>query len=153
MDTDYQCECRALENQGNEVRLSIEWRLVRRDELRLTSEALEWGSWSVPYEEIEDAMIYRYPLIYGYPFCAGRPATLVVWARGKNYHFQLPSISQFWYVIDPVWLGAMPFPLRFETESARSFRRNNRGVLILIGVVSVLGASLLFALVGRIFYG
>jgi hypothetical protein len=147
MDTKYRCRCRALENQGDEVRLSLRWLSAPWDELRLTPAALEWRTWSIPYEEIEDAMIYEYPLFML------KARTLVIWARGANYHFQLPSISQVWYVIDPVWLGAMPFPLRFESESARSFRRNNRAVLCQGMTFSALVAFLLFALVGLMLYG
>jgi hypothetical protein len=153
MDINYLCRCRALENQGDEPRLSFDWLSARRDELHLTPAALEWGSWSIPYERIDDAMIYRYPSTIGFlPVFAGRPATLVIWARGTDYHFQLPSISKHWYVIDPVWLGDMPFPLRFESGSGRSFSRNNRWELGAIIIISALGAYLLAVLVGLMLY-
>jgi hypothetical protein len=152
MDTKSLCRCRGLENQGDEPRLSFNWLSARRDELHLTPAALEWGSWSIPYERIDDAMIYRYQMII-FPFAfPGRPATLVVWARGTSYHFQLPSISKHWYVLDPVWLGDVPFPLRFEYGSGRSLRRNNRRELGAIVIISALGGYLLAVLVGLMLY-
>ena len=146
MDTIYRCRCRALENQGDEVRLSFRWLLAHWDELRLTRAALEWRNWRIPYEEIEDAMIYRYP------FFMGKPSTLVIWVRGTNYHFQIQSISRARYVIDPVWFGTMPFAIRFETESVRSFLRNNERVLTLVIIISGIVGCLLLAFVGQFLY-
>jgi hypothetical protein len=122
----------ALADLGDDVHLSYRWLSAHRDELRLTEGSLEWGMWSIAYEDIEDAMIYRYPCYLG------SACTLLVRSRLRSYHFQLPSSSRFWFVLDPFWLGPLPFPLRYEFRNNRSFLRRNIRTLAIVCILSAI---------------
>jgi hypothetical protein len=83
-------------------------------------------------------MIYRHPI-----YLAG-VYTLVVWSRGTNYHFQLPSTSQFWYLPDPLWREAVPFPVRYELNTNTSFLRNTKWQVMIACSISYIVAAFFF---------
>src|SRR5690242_2114082 len=101
----YRCRTRATNREGGHVRFSRNWATARRDELRLTERAIEFGDWIIPYEEIEDAVLL-----------VGLIHQLKVKWREKWYQFGLKSRSIWWGVPDPFWSGDTPF--RFRREAA-----------------------------------
>lgn len=146
MNAIYTCRCMALDNQGDDVRLSYRWLRAQRATLRLTTKGMEWQNWSIPYDEIDDAMIYRYP-----DYLTGA-CTLVIWTKGRNYHFQLPSSSQFWYVLDPFWRGPVPFPIRCVLHNNMSFIRDNRSTLRKAVIFSCIVAAFFSLVIGMAMY-
>ncbi len=99
----YRCRTKATDREGGRVRISRNWRIARRDELRLTERAIEFGDWVIPYEEIEEAVLL-----------VGSMHMLKVKWRGTWYQFGLKSLSIWRVVPDPFWSGDLPFRLRKE---------------------------------------
>ena len=91
---------KATTAEGDGVRHSINWAVARRGILEVRTDALTCGDWVIPYDEVEDAVLYgvRQMLIPGY--------VLVVTSRGVVYQFGL-NWGRF-------WSRELPFPVRRE---------------------------------------
>lgn len=105
----YRCKTKATDREGDLIRFSTNWAFARRGELRLTDRAIECGDWTIPYEDIDDAVL----LAIATPW--GTSHTLKIKFEGTTYQFQLKSTSSWRNVTDPFWLGETPLPLREET--------------------------------------
>ena len=111
----YKCKSRASDREGHLLRWSLNWAFARRGELRLTNLAIELGDWYIPYDTIDDAVLLDIPTPMGTAY------NLVVMASGKTYHFQLRSTSIWRWLVDPFWMGEIPFPMRRETARIDGF--------------------------------
>jgi hypothetical protein len=90
--------------------LSFNWALAWWSDLVLTESALVWRGCSIPYDEIEDAVLVTIPVPHGF----GEQKRLIVWAQGEVYQFILPfaSVWSWKAAADPFWDGPLPFPAR-----------------------------------------
>ena len=104
----YRCKTKATDKEGDDFRISRNWMLAKFYELRLTRREIQCGDWTIPYAEIDDAVLMAIspPYILGY--------TLRVKSRGKTYQFRLLSTSPWWWDLDRFWLGDTALPLRRE---------------------------------------
>jgi hypothetical protein len=108
----YRCKTKATDREGDQFRLSFNWMLAKFYELRLTRREIQCGDWTIPYAEIDDAVLMAIapPYILGY--------VLRVKSRGKTYQFRLLSTSPWWgwglWDLDRFWLGDIALPLRRE---------------------------------------
>jgi hypothetical protein len=133
--TVFECRTKATNREGNHIRFSWNWAFARRSKLVLTDESLICGDWTIPYQEIEDAILVSVRFL-------GWARTLFVRWGGKTYQFQLKSESWWRQIIHPFWDGPLPFSVRRET---RRFEHRpiwedpptQAGVIILIVVVLV----------------
>jgi hypothetical protein len=105
----YRCKTKATDREGDRLRWSLNWAFARRGELRLTDVAIQCGDWTIPYAEIDDAVLLAVPMWFGTAY------NLRVKSRGKTYNFALKSTSAWRWTLDPFWSGATPFPIRRET--------------------------------------
>jgi hypothetical protein len=107
--TIFYCRTKATSREGGHIRFSWNWAFARRTRLILTDESLVCGDWTIPYPEIEDAILVsvRY---YGWS------RTLFVKWRERIFQFQLKSESWWRQIIRPFWDGPLPFPVRYETR-------------------------------------
>jgi hypothetical protein len=101
----FRCRVRGTAREGDRIRLSLNWTFSRRADLVLTDSELTWGSWSIPYTEIEDAVLVRMGALWW---------RLIVRGRGKTYQFILPPASIWTWdaKVDTFWDGPLPFSLR-----------------------------------------
>lgn len=104
----HRCKTKATDRERDSVRFSFNWLFARRGELRLTECSIACGDWTIPYEEVEDAVLLAVPTRWWTDY------NLKIRSRGKTYQFQLKSISYWRYLIDPFWFGETPLPLRYE---------------------------------------
>ena len=91
---------KATRAEGDGVRRSLNWAFSRRGFLEVRPDALACGDWLIPYDEIDEAVLYRVrqTLIPGY--------VLVVRSRGLVYQFGL-NWGRF-------WSRDLPFPVKRE---------------------------------------
>ncbi len=114
------CMTKAVIAEGDQLRCGPRWIAARRAKLRLYSDRLECGNWTVPYDQIRDAVLtsFRSPIlrIPGY--------VLSVRTDEKTYHFGL-SGSRY-------WRGELPFPVNRERGRLRlsAISLLARGVLL-----------------------
>jgi hypothetical protein len=108
----FKCRCIATDKLGDEIRYSLAWVFAFRGEMRLTTEAIEWGNHRILYVEIEEANLVRVITAFGEPY------NLIIRSRGRIWQFQLPSNSRFGFAhfaLEPWWsicrLPAVPFVL------------------------------------------
>ncbi len=139
-DVIYRCKTKATDREGDTFRLSRNWYLARYYELRLTRRAIECGDWTIPYDEIDDAVLMAIspPYMLGY--------VLWVKSRGKNYQFRLFSTSPWWWELDRFWLAETALPLRRElvTLDWRGSREWIRSRLRLVCAAHLIVALILF---------
>src|SRR5260370_1284121 len=110
VDTLFRCRARATTREGARIRLSLNWALARRSMLTPGPSQLVFGDWTMPYSEIEDAVLVTIPV------GGGEGRRLIICWRGRTYQFCLPS-SSFWPWQSPpdsLGDGPLPFPARRE---------------------------------------
>jgi hypothetical protein len=115
----YRCKTKATNREGDRLRFSVNWVFARRAELRLTTEALECGDWTIPYVEINDAALLAVPTVFG------TAHTLKIKSGCKTYLFQLKSTSLWRLETDKFWFEETPLALR--TERAQIHWRRKGG--------------------------
>jgi hypothetical protein len=105
-DVLFRCRVRGTNREGERIRLSLNFAFARRADLILTDTELVWGDWSIPYAEIEDAVLVSLGSSVWF--------RLIVRGRGQVYQFLLPPASRWTWEAkpDPFWDGPLPFPLR-----------------------------------------
>ncbi len=96
----HQCWTKATTAEGDDIRRSFNWVTARRARLRVTRSSLVCGDWTIPYHDIQEAVLYwiSWMLIPGY--------VLRVKANGVTYQFGL-NWGRFWQ-------RELPFPVRRE---------------------------------------
>lgn len=82
---------KAVVADGDQLRTGLNWAFSRRGRLKLFSDRLECGDWTIPYDEIREAVLssFRSPIlrIPGY--------ILAVRTDSHTYHFGLNG-GQYW---------------------------------------------------------
>ena len=91
---------KATTAEGDDIRHSFNWIVSRRGWLRVTSNALICGNWNIPYEAIDEAVLYqtRGMFIPGY--------VLRIKVDGTIYQFGLNP--------GRYWKGDLPFDVQRE---------------------------------------
>ena len=97
----HKCMTKATTAEGGDIRHSFNWVVSRRGTLRVLSDALECGHWRIPYDSIDEAVLFstRQMFIPCY--------VLRVSVDGTLYQFGLNPGS--------FWKGELPFPVQRET--------------------------------------
>jgi hypothetical protein len=110
--------------EGGDIRHSFNWVVSRRGILKVSTNALECGDWRIPYDTIEEAVLFsvRQMFIPGYVLC--------VKAGGTIYQFGL-NTGQF-------WRGELPFPVRREAARLRYSWFSILVRLVAVGAVAYL---------------
>jgi len=95
----HSCMTKAVIADGDQLRTGPKWITSRRGRLKLYSDRLECGDWTIAYDDIREAVLssFRSPLlrIPGY--------VLAVRTDDDTYHFGLNG----WRY----WQGELPFPV------------------------------------------
>ncbi|MBM4032530.1 MAG: hypothetical protein FJ291_12195 [Planctomycetes bacterium] len=94
----YSCLTKATTAEGEEIRFSLNWIVSRRGILRVMPDALVCGDWTIPYQDIDEAVLFS---LWGL-FVPGY--VLRIRSRGRIYQFGLN-----W---NPFWKRELPFPVR-----------------------------------------
>lgn len=86
---------KATTAEGDDIRRSFNWVVSRRGWLKVYTDRLECGNWVIPYDDIEEAVVFRVRqgIFPGY--------VLRVKAQGQIYQFGL-NPSRY-------WAGDLPF--------------------------------------------
>lgn len=94
------CVTKAVVADGDQLESGPQWLTARRARLKLFDDHLECGDWSIPYEDIHEAVLTSFRShilqIPGY--------VLAVRTDSKTYHFGLNGFR--------FWEGELPFPVR-----------------------------------------
>lgn len=101
----HRCLTKATTAEGEEIRHSLNWVVSRRAILKVMPDALVCGDWTIPYQDIEDAVLFSVWSTFVPGF------VLRVKSRGKVYQFGLN-----W---NPFWRRELPFPVRREKGKLR----------------------------------
>ncbi len=109
-DVLFECRARGTTRERYRVRASLNWARCRWANLIVTKTQLKFGDWSIPYEEIEDAVIATVPIQVG----TGTHGRLIVSTGEQIYQFILPLQSAWdWKVkVHSYWEGPLPFAVR-----------------------------------------
>ena len=91
---------KATTAEGNEIRRSFNWVVSRRAILRVFDDALECGDWRIPYDTIDEAVLFSTWSMF-IPCYVLRVST-----DGTLYQFGLNPGS--------FWKGDLPFPVTRE---------------------------------------
>lgn len=95
----YRCMTKATTAEGDELRRSANWIVARRAILKVMPDALVCGDWRIPYDQIDEAVLFSIWSIY--------PGFLLrIKSSGKIYQFGLN-----W---NPFWKKELPFPVKRE---------------------------------------
>ena len=95
----YSCMTKATTAEGDNLRLSFNWVVARRGILKVMPDALVCGDWTIPYSQIDEAILFSiWTSFPGY--------LLRVRSGGTVYHFGLN-----W---NPFWKKELPFPVSRE---------------------------------------
>jgi hypothetical protein len=113
-DTLFSCRTKGTDREGWALRYSLNWGAlkVKRSLLTFAKTRILFDEWSIPYTEIEDAVIAVVPFRWG----LGEARNLMVKWRGRVYQFQIPPTSR-WKIkttFDSFWDSSIPFPVRRE---------------------------------------
>ena len=95
------CLCKATTAEGKELRRSFNWVTARRALLEVWPDRLVCGDWTIPYDEIEDALLGSFRQFFVMP-----GFVLAVTTGERTYQFGL-NYGRY-------WKGELPFPARRE---------------------------------------
>lgn len=103
----HQCMTKAVISQGDQLECGPKWITSRRTLLKLFDDHLECGDWTVPYEEIRNAILssFRTPILRLPGF------VLAVRTDANTYHFGL-NHGDFWN-------GELPFAVERRKTTLR----------------------------------
>ena len=99
----HRCMTKATTAEGTDIRHSLNWVLSRRGFLSVYADRLECGDWIIPYDEIDEAVLFRARQMFIPCY------VLRIKVRGRIYQFGL-NPGRF-------WAGELPFPARREEAS------------------------------------
>ena len=97
----YSCMTKATTTEGDDIRRSANWLVSRRARLKVISDSLMCGDWTIAYDEIDEAVLFRTSQMFIPCY------VLRVRANGAIYQFGL-NPGRF-------WKGELPFPVRRES--------------------------------------
>ena len=117
----HSCMTKAVIGDGDQLRMGPKWITARRGLLKLYSDRLTCGDWTIPYDDIREAVLssFRSPIlrIPGY--------VLAVRTDNETYHFGLNG-WQF-------WKGELPFPVKRNQTRLRMSLISILARIVLIG--------------------
>jgi len=120
----YACMTKAVIADGDQVCIGPKWITSRRGILKLYGDRLVCGDWTIPYVDIEEAILSSFRShilrIPGY--------LLAVRTAGKTYHFGLNG----WRF----WKGPLPFPVARREVKLRMSPVSILARAVLIGYVA-----------------
>jgi len=96
----HSCMTKATTAEGDDIRHSQNWLTSRRGKLNVMSDSLVCGDWRIPYNEIDEAVLFRTSQMFIPCY------VLRVKSNGVVYQFGL-NPGRF-------WKGDLPFPVRRE---------------------------------------
>lgn len=97
----HRCMTKATTAEGDDIRHSLNWVVSRRGSLRVMDDALECGNWRIPYDKIDEAVLFNTRANFVIPCYVLRVKT-----EGKIYQFGLNP--------GKYWRGELPFSARRE---------------------------------------
>ena len=101
------CVTKAVIAEGDQLQSGPKWIMSRRGRLKLFSDRLECGDWTVPYADIREAVLSSFRShilrIPGY--------VLAVRTDAETYHFGLNGWG--------FWRGDLPFPVTRKSAKLR----------------------------------
>ena len=102
-DVLHSCMTKATTAEGDDVRRGISWIFSRRGRLKVTTDALVCGDWTIPYSDISEAVLFSLPgaIFPGY--------VLRVKSNSQIYQFGLNGGN--------FWQGELPFKCKRESTS------------------------------------
>ena len=103
MELLHECVTKATTSEGQDIRRSLSWVVSRRAQLQLTDEALVCGDWTIPYKEIDDALLFTTRTLLKRAYVLRVKTGQRVYQFGLNYR--------------PFWESDLPFPVRREAGS------------------------------------
>lgn len=136
----YKCKAKVSDGEVDRPGGTLRWAFSQPGEVRLKPEAIECGSWVIPYREIDQAVL---SVVRAKPLSS---YTLLVKWRGKTYQFRLVSNSQRRLKPKLRWPAGSPVPLRKEVARAAKKKWSWSFLLKLYFVMLVLGLLLLLYL-------
>jgi len=120
----HSCQTKAVIADGDQLQTGIQWIASRRGRLKLFDDRLKCGNWTVPYEDIREAVLssFRSHLlrIPGYVLSVGTDE--------KTYHFGLNG----WRY----WQGELPFPVTRQKSKLRWSFVSIAARAVLIGYIA-----------------
>ena len=101
----YRCMTKATTAEGEDLRYSLNWVTSRRAILKVMPDALVCGNWTIPYQEIDEAVLFSVRSMFfpGY--------LLRVKSQGQIYQFGLN-----W---NPFWKKELPFRIQREKRKLK----------------------------------
>jgi hypothetical protein len=122
----HSCMTKAVIADGDQLRTGPKWVTSRRGLLKLYSDRLECGNWTVAYSEIREAVLsnFRSPIlrIPGY--------VLSVRTENDTYHFGLNGSTY--------WKGELPFPV------TRKQARLKMSAISILARIVIIGFAIYF---------
>ena len=94
----HRCRTKATTAEGDHLRHSLSWIVSRRAPLVLYADRLECGDWTIPYEDVEGAVLVSF---WSFPL----PGHILrLRAHGRTYQFGLDR-NRFWKGELPLGFG------------------------------------------------
>ena len=90
---------KATTAEGENLRYSLNWVVSRRAILKVMPDALVCGDWRIPYDQIDDAILFSIWTLY--------PGFLLRVRSGE-------TVYQFGLNWNPFWKKELPFPVSRE---------------------------------------
>ena len=97
----YRCLTKATRAEGDDIRRSFSWVASRRAMLEIRGDSMVCGDWTIPYDEIDEAVLFSTKQMFIIPVYVLRAKS-----KGKVYQFGL-NPNRFWN-------GELPFPVHRE---------------------------------------
>jgi hypothetical protein len=98
----HRCMTKATTAEGDDIRRSVNWVFSRRGFLKVYTDRIECGDWTIPYDQIDEAVLFRTSSMF-------IPCYLLrVKAQGQIYQFGLNP--------GRYWSRELPFPVVRENK-------------------------------------
>ena len=117
----YRCMSKATTAEGENLRRSLNWVVARRAILKVMPDALVCGDWRIPYNQIDEAILFSIWSIY--------PGFLLRVRSGE-------TVYQFGLNWNPFWKRELPFPVSREKGKLKYSTFSIIARVILLGYVA-----------------
>ena len=117
----YRCMTKATTAEGENLRRSLNWVVARRAILKVMPDALVCGDWRIPYNQIDEAILFSIWSIY--------PGFLLRVRSGE-------TVYQFGLNWNPFWKRELPFPVSREKGKLKYSTFSIIARVILLGYVA-----------------
>jgi hypothetical protein len=117
----HKCWAKAIVAEGNIAGVALSWTMSRRGYLKIFDDQLRCGGWTIPYRDIEEAILFTGWGI----FLPGH--VLLVRTRKRSYKFGL-NLGRF-------WKGELPFEVK---RGGYRFRRSWTLIAVRIATLAAL---------------